>query len=69
VMKYVRAFGRFWYGFIVGDDWRIAAGAILALGICAGLARSGIPAWWFLPLAVVGLIGGSLWLAVRKLER
>ena len=68
-MKYVRAFGRFWYGFIIGDDWRIAAGAVLALGISAGLARSEIPAWWFLPLAVVGLIGGSLWLAVRKLER
>ncbi len=27
----MRAFGRFWYEFIVGDDWRIAAGVVLVL--------------------------------------
>jgi len=24
-MRYVRAFGRFWWDFIVGDDWVVAA--------------------------------------------
>lgn len=32
-MKLVKAFGYFWYDFIVGDDWKIAVyvGAILAV--------------------------------------
>ena len=33
-MRLIRGFARFWWDFIVGDDWRIAAGviAVLALG-------------------------------------
>ena len=36
-MTFLRAFGRFWYEFLVGDDWRIVAGvtAILGLGALA----------------------------------
>jgi hypothetical protein len=30
-MPYVRAFARFWYDFVVGDDWRIALGVALVL--------------------------------------
>jgi hypothetical protein len=30
-MRYVVLFGRFWYDFIVGDDWKIAAGVTAAL--------------------------------------
>ncbi len=39
-MKYVVAFGRFWYDFIVGDAWEIALGVILALAVLARLAAS-----------------------------
>jgi hypothetical protein len=33
-VRFVKGFGRFWWDFIVGDDWRIAAGvlAVLAAG-------------------------------------
>ena len=55
-----RSFGAFWWDFIVGDDWRIAAGVVLALAATAGLAAAGVPAWWLLPLAVVALLGRSL---------
>ena len=48
-MKYVRAFGRFWWNFIVGDDWRVAAGVALALGLRALLTHHGVNAWWLLP--------------------
>jgi hypothetical protein len=34
-VKYVAAFGRFWWEFIVGDDWRVAAAVLVALGLGA----------------------------------
>jgi hypothetical protein len=30
-MRFARGFARFWWDFIVGDDWRIAAGVVAAL--------------------------------------
>jgi hypothetical protein len=56
----LRAFGAFWWDFIVGDDWRIAAGVILALAATAGLAAAGLAAWWLLPLIVALLLVLSL---------
>jgi hypothetical protein len=38
--RFIKGFGRFWYDFIVGDDWKIAAFVVLALGIGALLAAS-----------------------------
>ena len=29
--RFVVGFGRFWWDFIIGDDWKIAAGVALAL--------------------------------------
>ena len=31
-MRLVAAFVRFWWDFVVGDDWRIAAGVVAVLG-------------------------------------
>ncbi|MDT4893179.1 MAG: hypothetical protein QOE97_2214 [Pseudonocardiales bacterium] len=62
----VRAFGLFWWDFIVGDDWRIAAGVIVALGLTAALARTSVPTWWLMPVAVALLLGTSLWRSVRS---
>ena len=36
----MRAFGRFWWDFIVGDDWRIAAGVVASLGLGALALRA-----------------------------
>jgi hypothetical protein len=58
----VRRFGTFWWDFVVGDDWRVAAGVALALGGSAALAATGEPAWWLLPVAVAVL----LYLSLRK---
>lgn len=30
-MKFVVGFGRFWWDFIVGEDWKIAAGVAVVL--------------------------------------
>ena len=59
-MSHVLAFLRFWYDFVVGDDWRLAAGVVVALGLTALLTSSGVPAWWVMPVAVVAILFGSL---------
>jgi hypothetical protein len=46
--------------FVVGDDWRTAAGVVVALALTAILASAGVPAWWVMPLAVLGLLALSL---------
>jgi len=62
-MTRVRAFARFWYDFIVGDDWRVAVGVGMAIGLTAVLSSSGLSVWWLMPLAVVGTLFRSLWRA------
>ena len=66
ITRGLRSFGAFWWDFIVGDDWAIAAGVIAALAATALLARTSIPAWWLLPTATVVLLGASLHRATRR---
>ena len=49
----------------MGDDWLIAAGIAVALGIAAFLTHRGFDAWWLLPLAVAVVLAGSLRRATR----
>jgi hypothetical protein len=65
-MKYIRSFVLFWWDFIVGDDWRVAAGLAVALGLTSLLTHEGVNAWWLLPIAVVLLLTGSLWRETRR---
>jgi hypothetical protein len=32
-VKFLKAFGQFWYDFIIGDDWKIAVGVVSALAV------------------------------------
>jgi hypothetical protein len=61
----LRSFALYWWGFIVGDDSRIAAGVVLALAGTAAIATTSVPAWWLLPIAVPALLAVSLWRATR----
>jgi hypothetical protein len=40
-MRYVVAFGRFWYGFLIGDRPELFIGPIFGLAIVAGLTQLG----------------------------
>ena len=62
-MKWIRGFIRFWYDFVVGDDWTIAVAVVVAIALTALLAHHGWNAWPVLPLCVVGALSGSLWRA------
>ena len=64
-MSALRRFGRFWWDFVVGDDWRVAVGVVLALAASAALAASDLPAWWLLPVAVATVLYLSLRREVR----
>jgi hypothetical protein len=54
-MSRITALGRFAWNFTVGDDWRVALGVALAIGLTAIAS-----AWWILPLAVAMLLSASV---------
>jgi hypothetical protein len=65
-MKYLAAFGRFWWEFLVGDTPEVAVGALGVLGIAWMLTGHSLIATVALPLAVFALLVGSLLIAVRR---
>jgi hypothetical protein len=40
-MRVLRGFGRFWYDFLIGDDWKIAVAVATVLLVGAGLVVAG----------------------------
>ena len=68
-MKKLRAFGAFWYDFVIGDDWRIALGVVLALALTFVVGRAAaVSTWWIVPVTVAVLLPVSLWREVRKIR-
>ena len=64
-MRWLRGFGRFWWNFVVGDDWRVAALVVVGIAATAAFVAAGVAAWWLLPLAVPLV----LWLSLRRAIR
>jgi hypothetical protein len=65
-MRYIQAFVRFVWDFVVGDDWRVAAGLAVAFVLTWVLARHGLAAWWPLPLGTALLLVGSVASEARR---
>ena len=65
-MSYVRRFLSFWWDFVVGDDWRVAAGIGVAIAITWVLVDRDVDAWWLLPVAVPLVLAQSLRRTVRS---
>jgi hypothetical protein len=65
-MSRVEAVLRFMWDFVVGDDWRIAVGVVIALGITALVANTAVSAWWILPVGVAIVLSLSVWRAARS---
>jgi hypothetical protein len=60
-MKQLKAFGAFWYDFIVGDDWHVAALVVIGLAATAILAHAAkVNAWWALPVVAFAALAWSL---------
>ncbi len=69
-MSLVVRFLRFWYDFLIGDCWQIAAGVVAALVIAAvvvgtepSLAADVGP---LLALLIALVVAGTVWLAWRE---
>jgi hypothetical protein len=64
-VKWLRSFGRFWWDFVIGDDWRVAVAVGAGIGENAALVAAGVNAWWLMPLVVLL----ALWLSLRRAIR
>ena len=64
-MKWLAGLGRFWWDFVVGDDWLAAVLVALAIGATAAVAHDGVTAWWLMPVAAPLV----LWLSLRRAIR
>ncbi len=64
-MRFLITFGRFWYDFIVGDDWRLGAGTLITILLTVAATARGINVWWLLVLLVSVLLATSVNLATR----
>jgi O-antigen/teichoic acid export membrane protein len=60
VVSFVIGVARFFYGFIFGDDWRVAAAVLLALLITGLLVANQIAAWWLVPAIAIAMTWVSL---------
>lgn len=63
----LRAFAAFWYDFIVGDDWRVAVGVLVALAITREVALvHTLPPWWITMVAVAVVLPVSVYRTTRR---
>ncbi len=68
-MTFLRNFARFWYDFVVGDDWRVATGVVVVLPGVYVTAHDGLNVWWLLPVAVAALLAVSVGVEARRTRR
>jgi hypothetical protein len=68
-MTRVEAFLAGVWEFVVGDDWRIALGVVLALALTALIATTDVASWWVMPPAVIALLALSIRRAAREAQR
>ena len=61
MIRALKSFGAFWYDFVIGDDWHVAATIVAALALTALLTHAaGVNAWWLLPIAAFAALVWSL---------
>lgn len=67
-MSAILGFLHFWYDFIVGDAWEVAAGVVVALVLAWLLMRAGldVAAWLIVPVLIAAVLAASLVRRVRQ---
>ena len=62
LVRWVGGFLFFWYDFIIGDDWRVAAGVVVGFFATHAIGISG---WWLMPAVVAFMLVYTLHEATR----
>ena len=65
LVRWVGGFLFFWYDFIIGDDWRVAAGVVAGFFAIHSL---GVSSWWLMPVVVAVLLSSTLLEATRPVK-
>ena len=65
-LKFVKAFGMFWWDFIVGDSITLAIGGALAIVLAYAISR--ISSAGVVEVALPGVVLGTLVLSLRGLK-
>jgi hypothetical protein len=65
-LMWLAAAGRFFYAFVVGDDWTVAAAVLLGLLVTRGMVASRMYAWWLVPLLAVVMTAINLLRATQR---
>lgn len=61
-VRWVGGFLFFWYDFIIGDDWRVAAGVVAGF---LAIHALGVSSWWLMPVVVAIMLSSTLLEATR----
>lgn len=65
LVRWVGGFLFFWYDFIIGDDWRVAAGVVAGF---FAIHTLGVSSWWLMPVVVVIMLSSTLLEATRPVK-
>lgn len=63
-MKFLKGFAQFWYDFIIGDDWKIAAAVVSVLAVGAGFVLNGFEHSQLLPPILAVALGAAFVVAL-----
>jgi hypothetical protein len=75
LIRFVAGFGRFWWDFVVGEDWKIAAGVAVVLAVGATLvtdtglsdtAVSLLAGAGILAVVTASIVGGAIGAGRRR---
>jgi hypothetical protein len=62
----LRALFTFWYDFLVGDDWRVAATVVVSLIVTVAANRlTGAAPWWLIVATVAVTLPASIYRVTR----
>ena len=65
LVRWVGGFLFFWYDFIIGDDWRVAAGVVAGF---FAIHTLGVSSWWLMPVVVAIMLSSTLLEATRPVK-
>jgi hypothetical protein len=58
LLRFAKGVGQFWYDFIIGDDWKIAAAVVTVLAGAIAAVAAGVGATVLIPFFAAAIVVG-----------